>query len=221
MNRLIKESQFSLALPSSNTPSPNMRKRVHLRLHQRLDQVIRESRPHPRYSSPKRSTLFPERSLIALTPGVGEYNVRYVERRSPNAIFCRARDSSAKYGKGQYETDLSKASMRVYLRLQNCTPRPPQFGKFTGREHSSVCCEDTTSRLDEDAFLKSRNQFNPSNLLGNYQKEFRSFNEGIRHMRILEQTAKAVLSSIHQQCCLLYTSPSPRDLSTSRMPSSA
>ena len=28
-------------------------------------------------------------------------------------------------------------------------------------------------------------------------------------------------SRAHVECCLLYTSPSPRDLSTSRMPSSA
>ena len=30
-----------------------------------------------------------------------------------------------------------------------------------------------------------------------------------------------VIDTLHKQGCLLYTSPSPRDLSTSRMPSSA
>ena len=40
------------------------------------------------------------------------------------------------------------------------------------------------------------------------------------------QTAEAFYASdvdsiVQAKCCLLYTSPSPRDLSTSRMPSSA
>ena len=34
-------------------------------------------------------------------------------------------------------------------------------------------------------------------------------------------TAKETIFSLYNQSCLLYTSPSPRDLSTSRMPSSA
>ena len=39
---------------------------------------------------------------------------------------------------------------------------------------------------------------------------------GRRLAWLLENTERVVMS-----CCLLYTSPSPRDLSTSRMPSSA
>ena len=42
---------------------------------------------------------------------------------------------------------------------------------------------------------------------------------------VLEEIARApyfaFLSVLHFRDCLLYTSPSPRDLSTSRMPSSA
>ena len=39
------------------------------------------------------------------------------------------------------------------------------------------------------------------------QQHFKDFKDALRHMRFIP--------------CLLYTSPSPRDLSTSRMPSSA
>ena len=48
-----------------------------------------------------------------------------------------------------------------------------------------------------------------------------SFNE--RSMfSILQLNARSLLKNIDQlNFCLLYTSPSPRDLSTSRMPSSA
>ena len=38
---------------------------------------------------------------------------------------------------------------------------------------------------------------------------------------ILEVQTGAFLSALRAKGCLLYTSPSPRDLSTSRMPSSA
>ena len=34
-------------------------------------------------------------------------------------------------------------------------------------------------------------------------------------------SSPASATNKHRNCCLLYTSPSPRDLSTSRMPSSA
>ena len=36
-----------------------------------------------------------------------------------------------------------------------------------------------------------------------------------------ESEQARVQTALHILCCLLYTSPSPRDLSTSRMPSSA
>ena len=39
--------------------------------------------------------------------------------------------------------------------------------------------------------------------------------------RYFETKADLVLAASLLYCCLLYTSPSPRDLSTSRMPSSA
>ena len=38
---------------------------------------------------------------------------------------------------------------------------------------------------------------------------------------IMAQAVKDVFPSVNVTICLLYTSPSPRDLSTSRMPSSA
>ena len=44
-----------------------------------------------------------------------------------------------------------------------------------------------------------------------------SFTQGPTDVELLEQT----LAQNLDDTCLLYTSPSPRDLSTSRMPSSA
>ena len=40
-------------------------------------------------------------------------------------------------------------------------------------------------------------------------------------LNLLEDQLKTRLGSLYETFCLLYTSPSPRDLSTSRMPSSA
>ena len=42
-----------------------------------------------------------------------------------------------------------------------------------------------------------------------------------RQIQSLEHSLKTKLFKRHTKGCLLYTSPSPRDLSTSRMPSSA
>ena len=43
----------------------------------------------------------------------------------------------------------------------------------------------------------------------------------LNNVEILEEGKTTTTSSIMYDICLLYTSPSPRDLSTSRMPSSA
>ena len=40
-------------------------------------------------------------------------------------------------------------------------------------------------------------------------------------INLFEKVLKKEISELHHESCLLYTSPSPRDLSTSRMPSSA
>jgi len=48
-------------------------------------------------------------------------------------------------------------------------------------------------------------------LIAGLRRRFSSFREGSIHNLMLEELT----------CCLLYTSPSPRDLSTSRMPSTA
>ena len=40
-------------------------------------------------------------------------------------------------------------------------------------------------------------------------------------LEILEEQIKNPRDSVHQIVCLLYTSPSPRDVEESRMPSSA
>ena len=57
----------------------------------------------------------------------------------------------------------------------------------------------------------------PSN---NSQRKNQLTQEEIKN--ILEQEIQEINASVRQDIiCLLYTSPSPRDLSTSRMPSSA
>ena len=48
-----------------------------------------------------------------------------------------------------------------------------------------------------------------------------SYNISRFHSHQFAMVLKKVLSKQHYDVCLLYTSPSPRDLSTSRMPSSA
>ena len=45
--------------------------------------------------------------------------------------------------------------------------------------------------------------------------------EALAKAEMLEAWLTCALTEVNHQICLLYTSPSPRDLSTSRMPSSA
>ena len=55
-----------------------------------------------------------------------------------------------------------------------------------------------------------------------YQKMFQvSFEERDQVLRPLAESGNEAVGSMGDDTCLLYTSPSPRDLSTSRMPSSA
>ena len=58
---------------------------------------------------------------------------------------------------------------------------------------------------------------NQNVLFSDYQRHFADILKTLT--QILEQAEKIMKS--HDITCLLYTSPSPRDLSTSRMPSSA
>ena len=46
-------------------------------------------------------------------------------------------------------------------------------------------------------------------------------NESLEHYRSIENTLQSTLMMAQSTACLLYTSPSPRDPKTSRMPSSA
>ena len=56
-------------------------------------------------------------------------------------------------------------------------------------------------------------------LLNRYlPKEFRDFIEGEFYQKVTQQSQ---LEVIKNNACLLYTSPSPRDATLSRMPSSA
>jgi len=66
----------------------------------------------------------------------------------------------------------------------------------------------------EVADLLTRSVGRPS-----YKPVFRY--KSFRYLAASWKTARRVVAKIEFHCCLLYTSPSPRDLSTSRMPSSA
>jgi len=52
-------------------------------------------------------------------------------------------------------------------------------------------------------------------------REFWAANSGDGTISIIDVAAKKAAQTLDIHTCLLYTSPSPRDLSTSRMPSSA
>ena len=61
-------------------------------------------------------------------------------------------------------------------------------------------------------------------VLGNYSDYFTNcdnYYSMMKRMKFIEKELSQIESNIYQHTCLLYTSPSPRDLSTSRMPSSA
>ena len=65
---------------------------------------------------------------------------------------------------------------------------------------------------------------NPVAMLGNLSFSMRSVGSGADWIEVFNQTVNGTFSVQHfltAAVCLLYTSPSPRDLSTSRMPSSA
>ena len=53
------------------------------------------------------------------------------------------------------------------------------------------------------------------------RKEFDLIHNKIDTIKEDIDELKQSMNNAHQKTCLLYTSPSPRDLSTSRMPSSA
>ena len=57
--------------------------------------------------------------------------------------------------------------------------------------------------------------YDPANYVQNFYTAVRSYTQIIRQAQQLRNEANMLIN------CLLYTSPSPRDLSTSRMPSSA
>ena len=56
---------------------------------------------------------------------------------------------------------------------------------------------------------------------GSRRKQSQQQHNRLREGHILALVVTVVTRGIYQEICLLYTSPSPRDLSTSRMPSSA
>ena len=76
-------------------------------------------------------------------------------------------------------------------------------GHYTSKENNVQTLDLIESVGDAESFCRS----NAIKYLSRYDKK--------------GQAKRDILKALHYTLCLLYTSPSPRDLSTSRMPSSA
>eukprot|EP00831_Metopus_contortus_P018047 TRINITY_DN1767_c0_g1_i9.p2 TRINITY_DN1767_c0_g1~~TRINITY_DN1767_c0_g1_i9.p2 ORF type:complete len:157 (+),score=32.59 TRINITY_DN1767_c0_g1_i9:176-646(+) len=105
-------------------------------------------------------------------------------------------------------TEVSKERARVVSNLSYMMALILHKGeKYLG----FVDCEFTLSDTSDMLFF----DFN------GYELVYFSCNDKIVPGAEAFEQRKIMVPKIHQKICLLYTSPSPRDLSTSRMPSSA
>ena len=81
---------------------------------------------------------------------------------------------------------------------------------------SSVMRHQDQQKLDHDRHVKDRT-FNSGDLV-----HARNFSQGSPWLpRVIEEPRGPVSYTVKLEDCLLYTSPSPRDATLSRMPSSA
>ena len=101
-----------------------------------------------------------------------------------------------------YATELGEDGPLVYYGDPTCTGRPVQ-------DTFAVAWPDL---VDEIWWKPDFKQFEPTAYEALLQRVLDHLNE---------RNAELYSTDVFCGCCLLYTSPSPRDLSTSRMPSSA
>ena len=77
------------------------------------------------------------------------------------------------------------------------------------------------TQLNEDATCTQELDDNPSRATINCSGEVASLFAGLMKKKVVPYSVESSALVSTKDTCLLYTSPSPRDLSTSRMPSSA
>ena len=82
---------------------------------------------------------------------------------------------------------------------------------------------DLRRELDKERSAKKRIHENSADItyLNSMVQVIREKNEDLEQAQLKDDVVSDINSSEERVSCLLYTSPSPRDLSTSRMPSSA
>ena len=111
-------------------------------------------------------------------------------------------------GKGTVVKELLDRNKDIWLSI-SATTRNPRVGEKDGLNYYFISEERFKDMIDKKEFLEW------AQFAGNYYgTPLSTVNEKI-------EKGFTVLLEIEVEGCLLYTSPSPRDLSTSRMPSSA
>ena len=119
---------------------------------------------------------------------------------------------------GSISTSISTLSTRLNSWFGNTITQDFQFGSSV---RGTILPRSADSRSDIDymvVFNTSDGKKKPQT----YLDRLRKFAENKYSSSDIKQSSPTlVLSLNHISFCLLYTSPSPRDLSTSRMPSSA
>ena len=106
----------------------------------------------------------------------------------------------------------------VFQKLQEGFPKDKIVARFVGGCVRKYLSNDDIDDIDIATTLSSneiKERFNNTN--------FRVVDTGIEHgtITLVSKKHKLEITTLRKDVCLLYTSPSPRDLSTSRMPSSA
>ena len=139
--------------------------------------------------------------LLAKRIGINEKKIREVNvegliEKYSLVKFKADKKSKTKFlilsgASGVGKNEIAKELNRKVTRLPHVTSRPPRRGEVNGREYFFVSKQKFSQMAQAGKFLAYRKTY------GDYRGVSKDY------------------------FCLLYTSPSPRDLSTSRMPSSA
>ena len=109
------------------------------------------------------------------------------------------------------DTYIDQQLCKDYLRIEKAL----QFAADNFREHPSLAELAASVHLSEHHFQRVFRRW-----AGVSPKQFLQYLT-VQHARKCLSSSMTVTDTAYDSGCLLYTSPSPRDLSTSRMPSSA